>query len=127
MRRVLLALLFVTACKDHADTARTNAQSCERVYKICSNATPASEEDARICADEFQGGCGAELRQYVQCATGKCEPAGTIDRVGIERACFASIEAYRTCEESDGGVRGTDEGQLPPFATDAGDAGANDG
>jgi hypothetical protein len=120
VRRVLVLILLLAACKDHADTSRTNARSCERVYEICSNATPASEEDARVCADELSGRCGAELRQYVQCSSGKCDDVGEIDRVGIEKACFATIEAYRKCEETDGGVRGTDEGQLPPFP----DAGA---
>lgn len=130
VRRVLIGLLLLVACKDHADPARTTGQSCERVYGICPNATPASSEDAQRCADEFQGRCGAELRQYVQCASGKCDDAGAIDRVGIEGACFATIDAYRKCEESDGGVRGTggtDEGQLPPFPTGVSDAGANDG
>lgn len=121
MRRVLLVLTVLTAaCKDHADTSRTSAQACERVYRICPSAIPASETDNTVCADVFTDRCGAEMRQYVQCATSKCDDAGAIDRVAIERACFGSIEAYRECNARDGGPVGPDQGQLPPFPTDAG-------
>lgn len=115
VRGLLITVVLLVACKEHADTARTTAQACERVYRACPKAIPASTNDATECADVFSGRCGAEMRQHVQCVTGKCDDAGAVDRVEVERACFATIKAYRDCEDSDGGVRGPDEGQLPPF------------
>jgi hypothetical protein len=120
VRRLLLSLVFFAACKDHADTPRTTAQACERVHEVCPEAIPPSPDDATQCADAFKSRCGAELRQYVQCSVGKCDDAGAVDRVEVERACVATIEAYRACIERDGGEAGPDEGQLPPFVIDAG-------
>jgi hypothetical protein len=110
-----LALATAAACEKHADPTRTTAITCERVYRVCPGLSPATEAEATACADVFQSRCGAEMRQHVQCATGKCTDAGAVDRVEVERACFATIAAYRECTETDGGPEGPDEGQLPPF------------
>ena len=54
--------------------------------------------------------------------------AQLVDRLAVERVCLATLEAYRECEENDGGEGGVDEGQLPPFVVDSGqgDAGTRD-
>lgn len=96
---------------------------CERVYRVCPNVVPANPSEATLCAEAFQGPCGPELRQHVQCSMGKCDDAGNVDRLEVERVCLATLEAYRACEEDDdGGARdgGVDQGQLPPFPVDAG-------
>ena len=129
-------ILGAEACKNHADPARQTAMICERVYRICPNVVPANPAEAEVCASEFRGPCGAELRQYVQCSLGKCDDAGAIDRLEIERVCLATLEAYRKCDDefgADGGDAGReggdDQGQLPPFIVDSGpgDAGITDG
>lgn len=116
-----LVLVGAAACEKHADPARTTAMICERVYRVCPVVVPVSPSEAAHCADMFQGRCGAELRQHVQCAVGKCDDAGVIDRLEIERVCLATIEAYRRCQDEDAGDGGgVDEGQLPPFVIDGG-------
>jgi hypothetical protein len=111
-------VIAVAACD--GNTARTTVITCEKVYRVCPTLPPASPDEAEECADIFQGRCGAEMRQHIQCVTGKCDDAGAPDRVAAERACFATIEAYRRCVdgETEGGA-GPDQGQLPPFSTDA--------
>lgn len=129
-------LLCAEACKNHADPARQTAMICERVYRICPAVVPANPAEAEVCASEFRGPCGAELRQHVQCTLGKCDDAGAIDRLEIERVCLATLEAYRKCDDEFGGDAGDggregggDQGQLPPFVIDSGpgDAGIVDG
>jgi hypothetical protein len=112
---LLLSAVLLVACKEHADPARTTAITCERVYRVCPGISPATKDEAAQCADIFQGRCGAEMRQHIQCVTGKCDDAGAVDRIEVERVCFSTIASYRECDESDGGVRGPDEGQLPPL------------
>lgn len=114
------ALTFAAIAACEADEARTEAIACERVYRVCPTMPPATSDEGATCADIFQGRCGAEMRQYVQCATGKCDDAGAIDRVAIENACFSTIDALKECEsgEREGGA-GPDQGQLPPFSADA--------
>ena len=109
------SVVFVAFTACDPDPARTGVITCERVYRVCPGVVPANHTEAAQCADIFQGRCGAEMRQHVQCATGRCDDAGGHDRVAVERACVATIEAYRACTEGDGGGGGVDEGQLPPF------------
>ena len=111
-----------------APIPRTTAMTCERVYRVCPNVVPANPSEAAACADAFRSRCGAELRQHVQCTMGKCDDAGAVDRLAVERLCLATLEAYRSCEEEDAGEGGVDEGQLPPFVVDSGpgDAGTRD-
>jgi hypothetical protein len=113
------ALAAFAACD--ANTARTTVISCEKVYEVCPAVIPPSRDEAEECANIFQGPCGAEMRQHIQCTMGKCDDAGAIDRVAVERACFATFEAYRRCNdgETEGGA-GPDQGQLPPFPVEAG-------
>jgi hypothetical protein len=117
-----LALMTAAACEEHADPARTTAITCERVYRVCPGLSPATESEATACADVFQSRCGAEMRQHIQCVAGKCDDAGAVDRGEVERVCFATIKSYRECTETDGGAKGPDEGQQPPFVLDAGGA-----
>lgn len=129
VRRLLLATFLaviaatitavaIAACD--VNTARTTVITCEKVYKVCPAVVPASPDDAEECANIFQGRCGAEMRQHIQCIIGKCDDAGAVDRVAAERECYATFEAYRRCNdgETEGGA-GPDQGQLPPFPTDA--------
>lgn len=120
----VLPLAAIAACD--ADKARTTVITCEKVYRVCPSMPAANEEEAAQCADVFQGRCGAEMRQYIQCVMGRCDDAGAVDRVGAENACFSTVQAYRSCDtgEREGGA-GPDEGQLPPFAADA--SAPNDG
>lgn len=126
VRRLLLATALaattaaagIAACDGNG--SRTTVIACERVYRVCPAVVPASPIEAEQCANIFQGRCGAEMRQHIQCITGKCDDAGAVDRIAGERECYATFEAYRRCEdgETEGGA-GPDEGQLPPFVTDA--------
>jgi hypothetical protein len=113
------------ACK--ADDVRTDVITCEIVYRVCPNVRRATADEARECAEIFQGSCGAHMRQYMQCATGTCDDAGLVSRSDVERKCSPVLEAYRTCSASstssrDAGVR-PDEGQLFPVEAGTGDAG----
>src|SRR5688572_22706464 len=52
------------ACK--ADDARTDVMTCEIVYRVCPSLRRATADEARECAEIFQGACGAHMRQYMQ-------------------------------------------------------------
>jgi hypothetical protein len=116
---VATTLGVIGACKE--DAARADATSCELVYRVCPNVRRATSGEAQECADIFQGTCGANMRQYIQCVTGSCDDGGVVDRAEAERKCFGVLEAYRNCAArppADAGAR-PDEGQQPPFPLDA--------
>lgn len=121
--------LLVIAC-DQGPVGTLDIYACERAYSVCPNVRPLGSQDYTDCARALDGPCGTTARQYIQCITGKCDDAGTVDR-GVNQ-CVLIFNAYQTCvaaqPASAGDAGGGTRDPLPPlnptsdagFAADAG-------